>query len=95
MLYKMSSEKALKFAKEKIGNDNIKLIRNKKGIPKSEWKVGDICIKFKGKKYVHTWYRVADGKVFDCRGLKNVAKQIAIRSDEKYTCKMIIRYTGK
>lgn len=95
MLYKMSSSEALKFAKEKIGNDNIKLIRNKSGIPKSQWKVGDICIKFSGKKYVHTWYRVADGKVFDCRGLKDTAKQIAIRSDKNYTCKMIIRYTGK
>lgn len=95
MLYNMGSSEALKFAKEKIGNDNIKLIRNKKGIPKSEWKQGDIGIKFSGKTYVHTWFRVADGKVFDCRGLKNVAKQIAIRSDEKYTCKMIIRYIGK
>lgn len=95
MLYNMSSAKALKFAKEKIGNDNIKLIRNKNGIPRSEWKQGDICIKFSGKKYVHTWYRVAEGKVFDCRGLKDTAKQIAIRNDKKYTCKMIIRYTGK
>lgn len=95
MLYHMSSAKALKFAKEKIGNDNIKLIRNKNGIPRSEWKQGDICIKFSGKKYVHTWYRVAEGKVFDCRGLKNTAKQIAIRNDKKYTCKMIIRYIGK
>lgn len=95
MLYNMSSSKALKFAKEKIGNDNIKLIRNKNGIPRNEWKQGDICIKFSGKKYVHTWYRVAEGKVFDCRGLKDTAKQIAIRNDKKYTCKMIIRYTGK
>ena len=95
MLYKMNSSEALKFAKEKLGNDNIKLIRNKNGIPKSEWKQGDIGIKFKGKTYVHTWFRVADGKVFDCRGLKDTAKQIAIRSDENYTCKMIIRYTGK
>ena len=95
MLYKMSASDALKLAKEHTGLKDIKLIRNKKGIPKSQWKQGDICIKFTGKKYVHTFYRISDGKIFDSRSGKNVSKQIAVRSDKNYTCKMIIRYIGK
>lgn len=96
MLYNMSAEEALKFAKERTGIKDLKLIRNKNGIPKSQWKRGDIGIQFSGRKYVHTWYRIKDGKIFDSRSLngKNVSKQIAVRSDKNYTCKMILRYTG-
>lgn len=95
MLYKMTKAQALKKAKERLGNDDIKIIINKKGIPQKEWKQGDWCVQFSGKNYVHTFYIPVKGKVFDARGVKDKAKQVLIHSDDGYTCKMIIRYTGK
>lgn len=87
---------AEKIIRNRIGLKDIKIIRNKKGIPKSQWKPGDICLKF-GKSYQHTFYYLGDGKVADSTGSSGKIandKQIAVRNYKKYKCKIIIRYTG-
>ena len=87
---------ALKIAQQRTGLKNITIIRNKKGIPKEKWKAGDICLKFNGKKYAHTFYYMGNGKIADSTGSKKeTSKQIAVRSYDKYSCKIIIRYKGK
>lgn len=95
MLLKLSAAEALAMARTRTKLKDIKVIRNKNGIPKSEWKAGDICIKFSGSTYVHTFYYMGNGKIFDSRSSGTTAKQIAVRSWDGYSCKMIIRYTGK
>ena len=97
-MYKASSANMLAIAKKYSGLSSIKVIRNKKGIPKSEWKAGDICLQFSGSKYVHTFYYMGNGKVADSIGSSGKVandKQIAVRSYKKYSAKIIIRYTGK
>ena len=97
-MYKVSTAEALKIAKKFIGLDDIKVIRNKKGIPKSEWKAGDMCMMFSGSKYTHTFYYMGNGKIADSTGSSGKVpndKQIAVRSYKKYSAKIIIRYMGK
>jgi len=97
-MLKISTSEALAIAKQKTGLKNIIIIKNKNGIPKSQWKAGDICLQYNGSKYVHTFYYMGDGKVADSTGSNGKVpndKQIAVRSYNKYTCKIIIRYIGK
>ena len=97
-MLKMSQSEMLATAKKKTGLKDIKVLRNKKGIPKSQWKAGDICLQYNGSKYVHTFYYMGNGKVADSTGSSGKVpndKQIAVRSYNKYTCKIILRYTGK
>lgn len=97
-MYKASMADALAIAKKYIGLKDIKVIRNKNGIPKSKWKAGDICMQFSGSTYVHTFYYMGNGKIADSTGSNGKVandKQIAVRDYKNYSAKIIIRYTGK
>lgn len=87
---------ALKIARNHIGINDIELIRNKKGIPKSQWKAGDIMMQWRNGKYGHTFFYMGDGKVADSTqsggvGAKN---NIAIRKYNSYTACLIVRLAG-
>lgn len=88
---------ALAIAQDRIGIKDIEVIRNNgKNVPKSQWKPGDIGFKFSGETYKHTFYVMGDGKIADSSGRGgDGSSDIAISSDEKYTARVIIRYTGK
>lgn len=97
-IYKASAEKALKLVQEHSGLKAVKVIRNKNGIPKDQWKPGDIGLQFKGSKYVHSFYILGGGKIVDATGSNGKVpndKQIAVRSNKNYSAKIIIRYIGK
>ena len=97
-MYRAKSVKtAEKLIRDRLGVEEIEIIRNRKGIPKSQWKPGDICLKF-GRSYQHTFYNLGNGKIVDSTGSSGKVpndKQIAVRSNKNYSCKIIIRYTGK
>lgn len=87
---------ALKIAQDHVGIKDIKVIRNNgKDVPKSQWKAGDIGLKFSGETYKHTFYYMGNGKVADSSNYSNDAKDIAIRAYDNYTARVIIRYIGK
>lgn len=97
MLLTKSSEEALKLAKRYTGLSDITLIRNKSGIPKSEWKAGDICFRFSGNTCTHLFWYKGNGRIVDsCGSSGNIPNdtQIAERSYKNYSAKVIIRYTG-
>ena len=94
-MLRTTTANALAIAKNRLGISQLKVIKNKNGVSKKLWKPGDICIKYSGNTYVHTFYYLGNGKVFDSRSSGTAARQIAIRDWSGYTCKMIIRYTGK
>ena len=97
-MYKASLADATKMAQNALKCKDIKVIRNKKGIPKSEWKAGDLCMMFSGTKYVHMFYYMGGGKIADAIGSNGKVpndKQIAVRDYKKYSAKIIIRYIGK
>lgn len=92
-LYKTSDASALKMAKDLIGVSSIKVIRNKKGIPQSELRPGDICGRY-GSKFEHAFVYLGNGKMADCRGSNGKVatdKQISVRKAQ--VAKVAIRYT--
>lgn len=92
-MYKSSIAKATKLAQDALGCKDIKVIRNKKGIPQNQLRVGDACMVFSGSTYKHFFLYAGDGKMVDCGRYGSDAKEIAVRKAQ--TCKMLIRYTGK
>lgn len=96
-------DEALALAKKSMGINDIELIRDKNGIPKSKWNAGDICLKFDGNVFEHVFYYTGDQTVIDSTRIYNdkkkwtpevKANQIKERSWKNYTAKVIIRYTG-
>ena len=88
---------ALSLARKKVGMNDIIVIRNKNGIPKSKWQAGDIGMQYNGNTYNHTFYIMGNGKIADSTGSSGkVAKndQINIRSNGNYSAKVIIRWVG-
>lgn len=89
---------ALEIARKHVGLKDLKVIRNKNGIPKSQWKAGDIMGKFNGNKYIHTYYYMGNGKIAESTGSSGkvpVNDQIRIKSYDKTSAKVIVRYLGK
>ena len=97
VLYEAKTDaEALKLAQKKFGIKEIKVIRNKKGIPKSEWQAGDYCCMFvNGNVFKHAFIYIGNGKIVDAsdRGTPDT-NDIAVRSYKNYSAKVIIRYTG-
>ena len=88
---------ALKMAQKKFGTKDIELIRNKNGIPKSQWKPGDYCCMFKnGNEFQHAFIAAENNQVFDATQAGGIGSvnNIKFRSNRNYSCKVIIRYTG-
>lgn len=95
-MYKAKTDAAaLAIAKKRLGINDIQVIRNKSGIPKANWKAGDICLQFSGSTYKHMFYYMGDGNVCDSSRTKNTADNIKVRSYKNYSAKIIIRYIGK
>lgn len=88
-----TSAEALKLARSYFCIKNIKVIRNKNGIPQSKLKAGDACYNFKGSTCQHAFLYIGNGKMIDANSYKDVAKQIAVR--KAMSCKVAVRYTGK
>lgn len=86
---------ALAIAKKRLGLSELTIIRNKSGIPKAQWKAGDICLQFSGSTYKHMFYYMGNGQIADSSRTKAVADNIKVRSYSNYSAKIIIRYTGK
>lgn len=92
-MLKASKADALKMAQKAIGCKDIKIIRNRKGIPQSKLKPGDACLNFSGDTYKHLFLYAGNGKMVDAGSWSNKKKQIAVR--EAISCKIAIRYIGK
>jgi len=89
---------ALELARNHVGLKDLKVIRNKNGIPKSQWKAGDILGAFKSGKYYHTMYYMGNGQIAESTGSSGkvpVNDQIRIKSYSKKSACVIVRYTGK
>ena len=91
---------ALSIAQKCIGINDIKVIRNKNGIPKSQAQAGDIAALFvNGNEYQHTYFIMSDKYIADATQGKTDADDI--RADRGFSgryvsgMKVIIRWTGK
>lgn len=97
-MLKASDAEALKIAREHVGLHDIQVIKNRNGIPKSQWRAGDICMHFDGDEYIHNYYYMGGGKIAESTGSSGKIpndEQIRIKSYSAKKAKMIIRYIGK
>lgn len=85
-----TSALALSRARKLFRIKNIKVIRNKNGIPQSQLEAGDICYHFVGSTCQHAFLYIGNGKMIDANSLKD---GVAVR--KAMSCKLAIRYTGK
>lgn len=89
-----SAAEALATARKHIGLTDIKVIRNGGNtIPQKKLKAGDICMYYKGNKYIHTFLYAGDGKMVDCTSAGSDANNIKTRT--ALAPKVAIRYVGK
>lgn len=89
---------ALSIAREHVGINDIKVIRNKgNAIPVDKLQSADICALFKSKEYYHTILYLGDGKYADSNSGRsdNIKAGMALSSTSKSRIKVAIRYTGK
>ena len=93
MLKAKTTAEALKIAQNAIGCKDIKVIRNKNGIPQSQMQPGDACLYFVGSTYKHMFLYAGDGKMVDCQNLNGDANDIKVR--KALSCKILVRYIGK
>ena len=97
-MLQMSAAAALAEARKRIGLKDLKVIINKKGIPKEEWKAGDICMYFNGAEYIHNYYYMGNGQIAESTGSSGKIPnndQIRIKSYKSKSAQMIIRYIGE
>lgn len=89
---------ALALAQKKFGIKQLQVIRNKKGIPKSQWMPGDYCCHIDSTgKFIHVFYYLGNGLIADSTGSNGKVandNQIAVRKYDKYSARCIIRWTG-
>ena len=90
-----SSSEALKLAKQRIGINEIKLLRSSSGIPLSKLEPGDVVAYFKDKKYIHTALYLGNGLIADCTSGRKDQIKYGVKSYTSMTIKLAFRYTGK
>ena len=99
ILHAKTDAEALKIARNHLKINDIEVIRNKNGIPKSKAQAGDMASYFiNGDDYQHTYFIMSSTKVADATTQSPKANNI--RADRSFSgryvnnMKVIIRYTG-
>lgn len=88
-------EDALAYAQNRIGVDNICVVRNRNGIALSDLKAGDVIAYFSGGTYVHTAVYIGNGKIADCTSSRSVGIKYGVPSYTNWKIKLAFRYKGK
>ena len=88
-----SDAEATKMVQKCAGITDLKVIRNKNGIPESALTLGDIILYYDGNEYEHSLVYVGDGKVADS-GRGHTPQVMFGGTYKKNKCKVAIQYTG-
>ena len=92
-----ASKDGVKIVKQRLGIDDVKVIRTKGGkeIPMSKLKKGDIIAYFNGATYAHTALYLGNGKIADCTSGRTQQIKYGAKSYTTMKIKAAIRYTGE
>lgn len=96
-LYEASTDaQALSLAQKHFGVKDLQIIRNRNGIPKAQWQMGDYCCQIiNGNEFQHVFVYLGGGEIVDASSQHaDKRKDIAVRSYSGYSAKVIVRYTG-
>lgn len=86
---------ALAYTKQRLGIDDVTILRAHAGISMSDLKPGDVIAYFSGGTYVHTAVYVGNGKIADCTSSRTPGIKYGVPSYTNWTIKLAFRYTGK
>ena len=96
-LYEASTDaQALALAQKHFGVKDLQIIRNRDGIPKAQWQMGDYCCQIiNGNVFQHVFVYIGGDEIVDASSHHaDKRKDIDVRSYSGYSAKVIVRYTG-
>lgn len=86
---------ALALAKQRIGLNDIRLLRSTTGFSTKDLQAGDIIAYFTSSGYIHTALYVGGGLIADCTSTRSDGIKYGVPSYTKWKIKVVFRYTGK
>lgn len=94
-LTKMSYDDASAMARQRIGLNDVYLLRDPNGLSLSQLKKGDVIAYFTNSGYIHTALYIGDGLIADCTSGRADGIKYGVSSYSNYKIKLAFRYTGK
>lgn len=94
-LLKLGYTDASKLARQRIGLDDVYLMRSYTSLSFSQLKAGDIIAYFNGNGYIHTALYIGNGQIADCTSSRADGIKYGVSSYSNYKIKLAFRYTGK
>ena len=94
-LLKLGYTDASKLARQRIGLDDVYLMRSYTSLSLDQLKAGDIIAYFNNSGYIHTALYIGNGLIADCTSGRADGIKYGVSSYSNYKIKLAFRYTGK
>lgn len=95
-LTRLPYDEASAMARQRIGLNDVYLIRDPNGLSLSKLKAGDVIAYFtRGGSYIHTALYIGNGQIADCTSSRADGIKYGVNSYSNYVIKLAFRYTGK
>ena len=94
-LLKLAYTDASNLARQRIGLNDVYLMRSYTGLSFDQLKPGDIIAYFTNSGYIHTALYIGNGQIADCTSGRSDGIKYGVNSYSNYKIKLAFRYTGK
>ena len=94
-LLKLSYSEASALARQRIGLNDVYLLRSYTGLTFDQLKPGDVIAYFNSSGYIHTALYLGNGLIADCTSSRSDGIMYGVKSYSNYKIKLAFRYTGK
>lgn len=94
-LLKLGYTDASKLARQRIGLEDVYLMRSYTSLSLDQLKAGDIIAYFTKSGYVHTALYIGNGQIADCTSSRSDGIKYGVPSYTNWSIKLAFRYTGK
>lgn len=94
-LLKLGYTDASKLARQRIGLEDVYLMRSYTSLSFDQLKPGDVIAYFGKSGYVHTALYIGNGQIADCTSSRSDGIKYGVPSYSNWKIKLAFRYTGK
>ena len=94
-LLKLAYTDASNLARQRIGLNDVYLMRSYTGLSFDQLKPGDVIAYFTNSGYIHTALYIGNGQIADCTSGRSDQIKYGVNSYSNYKIKLAFRYTGK
>lgn len=94
-LLKLGYTDASKLARQRIGLEDVYLMRSYTSLSLDQLKAGDIIAYFSKSGYVHTALYIGNGQIADCTSSRSDGIKYGVPNYTNWSIKLAFRYTGK